>query len=837
MIRLRELRIPSLGTSPAGQSVLGALVAFGLMTILWWQAGSWYHHQLLREQRSQLAADISLRGNALSSALNRRFARLEGLHAFVMSELGADDFDQKFESFAADLYEFSRGVLNFAVAPEGVIQFIYPPEGNEAIQGYDPLSDPRSVIRQKMHRMIETGEIVVTGPVDLLQGGVGVIGRMAIYDQGAYWGFVNMVVRLEPILGEAELDIDADDVDFALRNDAGFVFYGPEEVFDNDPVFYRVELPDGWWELAGVPAGGWKSAVRGQLLVFQSFGFLIIGLTTGVLYLLLSRQAHLELAVEQRTSEISKINRQLERDITERRRAELALREQENQYRRIFEAFSDGIFINDLQGNLLDFNPAAHHMHGYTHEEFRQLHPLDFIHPDSHGQFGQFLEEIRAGRQYRVRAIDVRKDGTPLHIEVFGTPFKYRGEPHALAVVRDITEQVHAYQLLEQRVEERTRELSTVLEISKNVASTLDLEPLLGLVLDQLKQVVDYTGSTILTNESSDLVIRAYRGPLPEDFVTRLRFPFGGYGFHQEVVRRQEPIIIDDVNSDEPLAENFRNTLGSVHDGAFRYINSWMGVPLTVKDRVIGILAVSHSLSRFYTERHAKLALAFANQAAIAIENARLFEQAQALASLEERQKLARELHDSVSQALYGIALGARTAQTLLERIPDPGRYADVLREPLDYVISLSEAGLTEMRALIFELRPDSLETEGIIAALQKQAAALQARYQLAVEANLIEEPDIPVEAKQALYRIAQEALHNTVKHSRAQRAAITLSQNNGILTLVLSDDGDGFDPSASFPGHLGLQSMRERAERIGAELQIESSPSAGTRVQVLLKI
>src|SRR5581483_1884348 len=110
----------------------------------------------------------------------------------------------------------------------------------------------------------------------------------------------------------------------------------------------------------------------------------------------------------------------------------------------------------------------------------------------------------------------------------------------------------------------------------------------------------------------------------------------------------------------------------------------------------------------FYTPRHAELALAVANQAAIAIENARLFERVQSAAATEERQKLARELHDSVSQALYGIALGARTARAQLDR--DPAKAA----EPLDYVLSLAQAGLAEMRALIFELRPESLATEGL---------------------------------------------------------------------------------------------------------------------------
>ena len=143
--------------------------------------------------------------------------------------------------------------------------------------------------------------------------------------------------------------------------------------------------------------------------------------------------------------------------------------------------------------------------------------------------------------------------------------------------------------------------------------------------------------------------------------------------------------------------------------------------PLTLKCCVIGMPVLTASEADAFTPHHATLALAIANQAAIAIENARLYAQAQELAALEERQKLARELHDSVSQALYGISLGAHTARKALERDPQG------VVEPLDYVLSLAEAGLAEMRALIFELRPESLEAEGLVAALTKQAAAVQA--------------------------------------------------------------------------------------------------------------
>ena len=254
-------------------------------------------------------------------------------------------------------------------------------------------------------------------------------------------------------------------------------------------------------------------------------------------------------------------------------------------------------------------------------------------------------------------------------------------------------------------------------------------------------------------------------------------------------------------------------------------------VPLVYRGRSLGAIIVYYMPEEEPEEDERVFLKAVADQTAVAVENARLFDDAQGKAALEERQRLARELHDSVSQALYGIALGSRTAHTLLGREDSRERVA----EWLEYVLSLAEAGLTEMRALIFELRPESLQTEGLVAALERQAAALRARHEIPVRATLGEEPEgLPLEAKEALYRIAQEALHNTVKHARASKAELKLEREaGGAIALEVSDDGVGFDPGDDFSGHLGLKSMGERAGRLGGTLQVESTPGEGTSIRV----
>ncbi|HEX9373843.1 MAG TPA: histidine kinase [Roseiflexaceae bacterium] len=398
----------------------------------------------------------------------------------------------------------------------------------------------------------------------------------------------------------------------------------------------------------------------------------------------------------------------------------------------------------------------------------------------------------------------------------------------------DVTEQEQTYLQLEQRVAERTRELSTLLEVSQAVTATLDLKALLGLVLDQIKTLIDYCGAAIFSIRDRQFTILDYRGPIDDDHLARLSFPIEQAGANQEVLRRRAPVIIDDVRGDTPLARAFQAAAGDQLLSTFGYVRAWMGVPLMVQGHVIGMLSLDSEQPGYYSSHHADLAQTIANQAAVAIENARLFEQAQTLAVLMERQRLARELHDSVSQALYGIALGARTAREQLARDPR------LAVEPLDYVLGLANAGMAEMRALIFELRPESLASEGLVAALTKQADALRARHRLDVRADLGDEPELPLDIKETLYRIAQEALHNIAKHAHASRVDLRLDPpalDRHYVVLDIRDDGIGFDAAGSFPGHLGLRSMRERAARLGGALTVDSAPGRGAHIHVRIPV
>ena len=202
--------------------------------------------------------------------------------------------------------------------------------------------------------------------------------------------------------------------------------------------------------------------------------------------------------------------------------------------------------------------------------------------------------------------------------------------------------------------------------------------------------------------------------------------------------------------------------------------------------------------------------------------------------ALEQRHRIARNLHDSVSQSLFSMTLHARTAQRLLARTSG-GADASVARE-LDEVETLSRAALAEMRALIFELRPGGLADEGLVAALSKHAAAVSARERLAIDVDgPVERLPLDPDTEEHLYRIGQEAIANVVKHAQAAHVWVSVTNDGERVVLEVRDDGRGFDPKAVYVGHLGLESMRSRAAEIGGKLHVDSSPGRGTLVSVEL--
>lgn len=393
-------------------------------------------------------------------------------------------------------------------------------------------------------------------------------------------------------------------------------------------------------------------------------------------------------------------------------------------------------------------------------------------------------------------------------------------------------------QQLEVRVAERTRELATLLEISNAVALSKELDPLLCQILDLLGEVVRFDGAMIYRLEQDELRALLHHGPVPEEEVSHLRMAVHQPSLAYDIFSKLAPISIPDIYADTPAARALREVAGERLHSIFRYVRSWLGIPLSIKGEVVGLLTLHRSEPSAFDERESRLAQAFAGQIAVGLENARLYAQAQDLAILEERQRLARELHDAVSQTLFSASLAAEVLPRIWDKDHEKGL------ECLDEVRGLTRGALAEMRTLLLELRPSSLVETEPAALLQQLAQAASSRAQIPVTVAATPHCALPAAVQVALYRIAQEALNNVVRHAGARQATINLrclgampgTDTAGPATgveLSVADDGCGFDAPGTPQGRagMGLSIMRERAKEVGAALVCTSAPGEGTRI------
>jgi signal transduction histidine kinase len=302
------------------------------------------------------------------------------------------------------------------------------------------------------------------------------------------------------------------------------------------------------------------------------------------------------------------------------------------------------------------------------------------------------------------------------------------------------------------------------------------------------------------------------------------RIPTEG-SFAAEALRTNRPQRSDDAQND-PRGYKHSLILGNTR--------TILSVPMKTRQQTVGVLSVYNKQAEGgFTERDAELATFFANQAAAAIENARLYEQTREYAVVEERNRLARELHDSVTQSLFSVTLLSEAALSLLER--DPAK----ARERLERANELSQGALAEMRALIFQLRPMTLQEEGLLSAIKKHLTALHSRHGRVVELQVTGSARrLPSAVEDAAFGIIQESLNNVVKHAQAAHATVHLQFEPHALILTTADNGVGFDPAKPTAAPtLGMSSMRERAENVRGRLTVESSPGAGTRVTAELPV
>ena len=260
---------------------------------------------------------------------------------------------------------------------------------------------------------------------------------------------------------------------------------------------------------------------------------------------------------------------------------------------------------------------------------------------------------------------------------------------------------------------------------------------------------------------------------------------------------------------------------------ALKASRSWLGLPLLAGERTIGLLNILHDEANHYKASDVNLARTFANQLAVAIDNIHLNEQAGRTAAADERSRIARELHDSVTQTLF-------TASVLAEATPRIwNKDRDIARQNMERLSVLIRGALAEMRSMLLELRSDAPPNQSLDQLLTTLAEATRARSNVSVSLSIEGDRELPAEVTLAFYRIAQEALNNVIKHAEATRVDISLLDQPDRVELHIRDDGRGFDPQLIPDGHLGISIMAERAKKIGGDLQIQSTPGRGTEVSL----
>jgi signal transduction histidine kinase len=378
-----------------------------------------------------------------------------------------------------------------------------------------------------------------------------------------------------------------------------------------------------------------------------------------------------------------------------------------------------------------------------------------------------------------------------------------------------------SYTSLERKVADRTRELATLNAIAAQASRSLELPEVLGSALDVLLAGgnFDMGQAFRLDQEGRRLVPIVQRG--------RWQVPENGAGclpLHSslagQAATRQEPVL--SRAADRPG--------GEMDDLAAReQVATLVSVPLIAQGRSVGVLNLGSRSPEPIQPEELSILAAIGQQTGVAVENAYLYEQAQQLAIVQERNRLARDLHDSVTQALYGISLYAEAAARQLG-LGDGKMAAEHLAE----IRTTAQESLREMRLLIFELRPPMLRSEGLVVALQARLEAVEARVGVQTRLQAEGEGPLSPQVEDGLYRIAQEALNNALKHARASSVALRLVHGPRSVLLEIADDGAGFDP-AGLAGNsgFGLRGMDERAARLGGTLVVDSAPGRGTRVRV----
>jgi GAF domain-containing protein len=553
--------------------------------------------------------------------------------------------------------------------------------------------------------------------------------------------------------------------------------------------------------------------------------------------------SHLYRAARQRTEQLSALN-EASLSLTSELSVEAVLQKVVDLSRQVVQARYGALGVLDAQGRIQEFITS-----GISARERKRIGRP----PEGKGILALIMREGKALRLADISA-HPQSAGFPPHHPIMhsflGLPIVYKGRTIGDLYLTDkeggakFTQEdqdavtlfaaqaavaiEHARLYEEER--RRAQEWRSLFELGEQVAASLDLHALLETVVQRAQELLrtDVAMLTLLSPSRDELVIATSVG-LRTEALRNLRVPVR-QTMSEPPAEEEAPVIIEDYLTDP------RRTTPPIPEILEEHLVSFIAARFAAKGKLLGVLHVVNRTPTHFSEHDAKLLQAFANLAAIAVENARLYEQVQSLAVLEERQRIGMDLHDGVIQSIYAVGLNLEECSE--EVFNQPG---DV-RVRLEKAINDLNQVIKDIRSYIFDLRPRALESTNLADALS--ALIRELRVNSLVDANLVVDGGRDLSSMLTedqvtnLFHIAQEALANAQKHARASVVEARLTTRNGVLRLAISDNGVGFAPGlGTEPGHGGLSNMAERAQSLGGRLSLESAPGKGTSVVVEVPI
>ena len=766
-----------------GRALLGTLAVFLVLCLALAVAGRWQAERVLQEERSELEESIQAPARFLSDILHDRAGLLGVLEAFAHNTLITPGHQQeRYENLAHFLSYGLGDVRVLGLAPEGVFRYVYPLAGNEMVMGHDLLHDARPHVRADVERAVATGQVTMSAPYELRQGGQGVVLRRALTLDGKFWGLAVVVLDVNGLVGATPLPNRTDIVFGLARN--GNIFHGDAGLAGAQPVTAPIPAPEGLgWELWAVPREGWEARAADGRRIFVYAGMAYVALLTLLVYVFFRRTSFLRQAMS----------------LSERQ-----ARTSESLYHRIFDSVLDGILIFDARGRVLSANPAACAMHGLRAME--GLRSKDFIHPDSLHLFQAFLEATARGQEFNAQGRGLRVDGTAFPVEVRGIAFALSGEQRLLAVLRDQSEQ------------ERLRT-----ERERFFSLTLDLVGVSDLEKGLFRQV----------NQAWTEVL----GYAPEEVIGR---PW------QEFVHPDDHEATLDVTRDALGGKEILHFVNRwrTKSGDWRWL-SWnaqpdrtLGVAYAVARDVTGERQAAEQLRAANEEQAAMNEELTSSNEELAAMNEEMVATNEELVSeikrrstaedllrtsLAEKEVLLKEIHHRVKNNLQVVS-------SLL------GLQAGSVSDPA--VLNLFEEGKNRIAsmALVHEelYRSDDLSRVDLRQYLEKLVQRLagslagDAAVELALDLD-----NIPLNVDTAIPcgLLVNELVTNALKHGMAGRQALRLKVrtrlDQGRVFLQVADDGPGFPPGLDFRNteSLGMQLVVHLAEQLQGNLELEQAP------------